>query len=358
MASFYAPSNKQQKIITSVVLLSTFASLYATTFVNYLLFHALAEIFSIVVAFSIFVVARNSERYIRNAYLLFVGIAYLFIGFLDLLHTLSYKGMPIFTDYDYYANQLWIGARYMESLTLLVAFAFLGRKRLPRVELVFSTYLVLTALLVASIFSWKLFPVCFIEGQGLTPFKKFSEYIICIILAASLYLLQSHRANFELKIFKILFASIVCTIISELAFTFYINNYGLSNLIGHYFKIFSFLLLYVAIIKTGIEQPYELIFRELTETNQNLEAEISWRKRMQKQNEGLIISLQKALDDIQTLEGILPVCMYCKKVRDDSESGPGEGPWMRMEEFLYQKSGTALSHGCCPDCYEKLKERL
>jgi hypothetical protein len=347
---------RQQRLLTVFVLMAAFVGLYATTFVNYLLFHTLAEIFSIVVAFSIFVIAWNSRTYISNAYLLFVGIAYLFIGFLDLLHTLAYKGMPIFTNYDYYANQLWIGARYMESITLLTAFFFLGKPRLPSVERIFSLYLVITGLIVASIFSWKIFPVCFIEGIGLTPFKKISEYLICGILVAALYCLHRKRDQFDDKVSGLLLASILCTILSELAFTFYISNYGFSNMVGHYCKIFSFLFLYRALILTGIMRPYELIFRELTQTNQALEEEIAQRERIQQQNEGLIVSLQKALDDIQTLEDILPVCVYCKKIRDDSNSAPGKGPWMRMEEFLYRKSGTAVSHGCCPECYQRYKD--
>ncbi|MGD9947003.1 MAG: MASE3 domain-containing protein [Desulfobulbus sp.] len=352
-----ATANRQFLLNTSV-LLAAFIGLYYTTFVNYLLFHALAEIFSVVVACSIFVIAWNSKQYISNTYLLFVGIAYLFIGFLDLLHTLSYKGMPIFTDYDYYANQLWIGARYMESITLLVAFFFLRSKKLPRGEWIFATYLAATALLVASIFSWKIFPVCFVAESGLTPFKKISEYIICTILLTSIYGLYKNREKFEIQTVQTLLFSILCTIVSELAFTFYISNYGFSNLVGHYFKIFSFLLLYKAIITTGLKRPYELIFRELNQANQSLQTEIAHRTSIQKQNEDLIVSLQKALHDIQTLEGILPVCVYCKKIRDDSEAEPGKGPWMRMEEFLYRKSGTAVSHGCCPECFAKVKDEI
>jgi hypothetical protein len=63
------------------------AGLYFTTFV-------------IVVACSFFMITWNSKNYIKNQYILFIGIAYLFIALLDLLHTLAYKGMPIFTDYD------------------------------------------------------------------------------------------------------------------------------------------------------------------------------------------------------------------------------------------------------------------
>jgi signal transduction histidine kinase/CheY-like chemotaxis protein len=60
------------------------------------------------------------------------------------------------------------------------------------------------------------------------------------------------------------------TIGSELAFTFYISNYGLSNMIGHYFKIFSFYLIYRAIIQTGIINPYDIIFRELVSKEKSL----------------------------------------------------------------------------------------
>ena len=66
--------------------------------------------------------------------------------------------------------------------------------------------------------------------------------------------------------------------------------------------------------------------------------------------------LQNALDDIKKLEGILPVCCYCKNIRDDEGTERGKGTWMRMEEYLHHKTGTDVSHGCCPDCYNKHKD--
>ena len=50
-------------------------------------------------------------------------------------------------------------------------------------------------------------------------------------------------------------------------------------------------------------------------------------------------------------EKILPVCMYCKKIRDDIGAKPGTGKWLSMEEYLCLKSGAELSHGCCPECF-------
>ena len=186
-------------------LIAVLLGLYFTTFVNYLLFHSLAEIFSIVVACSFFMITWNSKQYIKNQYVLFIGIAYLFIALLDLLHTLAYKGMPVFTDYDYYANQLWIGARYLESITIILAFYFMDSDKNYKPELIFMTYAMITTLIVLSIFVWKVFPVCFTDGIGLTPFKKISEYIICTILFCGIYLLHKNKKKFGPVIYRNLF---------------------------------------------------------------------------------------------------------------------------------------------------------
>lgn len=69
--------------------------LYFISTYNYLLFHGLAEVYSIIIAFGIFIVGWNCRKLLDNQYLLFLGIAYLFIAMLDLLHTFSYKGMGI-----------------------------------------------------------------------------------------------------------------------------------------------------------------------------------------------------------------------------------------------------------------------
>lgn len=334
-------------MVQNIFYIVLLVSLYFTTFVNYLLFHTLAEIFSIIVACSFFLITWNSKKYIKNSYLLFIGIAYFFIAFLDLLHTLSYKGMPIFTDYDFYANQLWIGARYMESITLLLAFFFLNSNKRFNAEFLFFVYTVITVCLVASIFVWKIFPVCFIEGIGLTAFKKISEYIICIILLLSMRLLYQNRNLFEGKVYTWILISMLCTIVSELSFTFYISNYGISNLIGHYFKIFSFYFIYKAIVKTGIKEPYKIIFRELNTTIKELNNEITVRKKLEHEKEENIVKLKKALDDIKTLEGLVPICSHCKKIRDD------KGYWNHLETYLDEHSQATFSHGICPDCMKR-----
>jgi PAS domain S-box-containing protein len=251
-------------IVLSAILLSR---LY-----NFLLFHSIAELFSIVIAFAIFVIAWNSRRFLDNNYLLFLGIAYLFIGAIDMVHTLAYKGMGVFPEYD--ANlptQLWIMARYMESISLLSAPLFFKRK--IRLNLIFTIYLAISGLLFSSVFYWRIFPDCFIEGKGLTSFKIISEYIISLILLGSIIFLISKQKEFDRQVFIWVIWSIITTIISELAFTFYISVYGLSNLIGHVFKIISFYLIYKALIETGLTKPYDLLWRNLKLSEERLREE-------------------------------------------------------------------------------------
>src|SRR4030067_1201204 len=89
-----------------------FLGLYLTSLYSYPLFHSLAELFSIVIACGIFMIAWNSRRFIDNNYLLFVGIAFLFVATIDLIHTLGYKGMGVFQGYETnLPTQLWIAAR-------------------------------------------------------------------------------------------------------------------------------------------------------------------------------------------------------------------------------------------------------
>lgn len=52
-------------------------------------------------------------------------------------------------------------------------------------------------------------------------------------------------------------------------------------------------------------------------------------------------------------ESILPVCVYCKKIRVDQPEAVGHGPWVHLEDYFEKVQGVNCSHGCCPECYEK-----
>jgi PAS domain S-box-containing protein len=244
---------------------SGIAILFVVQHYSFLLFHVMIEMFSVVVASAIFLFAWNTRTHIQNGGIIILGAAFLVIGGIDLLHTLAYKGMGVLEiDDANIATQLWIAARYIESLTLLVVPLF--SNRIVILHRAVYVYLFVFALVVGSIFFWPIFPSCFAEGEGLTRFKKISEYVIAAILLVGLWNLMHRRREFNSIVFLALGVSIVLTIASELAFTFYVSVYGLSNFVGHLFKLVSFWLIYKAIIETGLQRPYALLFRELAQS--------------------------------------------------------------------------------------------
>jgi len=246
------------------------AGLHAITFYNYLVFHTMVEVFAIVVACGIFMLAWNSRGISQNSYLLFLGTAYLFVAGLDFVHTLAYEGLGIFPDHNTdLATQLWIGARYVESFALLLA-PLLVRKRL-RAGVVFTGFALVTALVLVSTLYWRNFPVCFDPDTGLTVFKKASEYVISVLLIASVALLLKRRADFDRDVLKMLVASILLTVASELCFTLYRGVYDIANESGHLLKLASFYLIYRAVIQTGIRKPYAMLLRDLKQSNEMLE---------------------------------------------------------------------------------------
>lgn len=81
----------------------------------------------------------------------------------------------------------------------------------------------------------------------------------------------------------------------------------------------------VSVLVASIEQHRRYAMESLEQSNQKL---------------------QTALDEIKTLRGLLPICMYCKKIRTDEER------WVAIEEYVRKHSEAEFSHGICPTCYQ------
>ena len=76
--------------------------------------------------------------------------------------------------------------------------------------------------------------------------------------------------------------------------------------------------------------------------------EITRRRQMEMEREGLITELQETLDQVKTLSGLLPICSNCKKIRDDT------GYWQDLEAYINKHSDATFTHGICPECAKKL----
>ena len=62
---------------------------------------------------------------------------------------------------------------------------------------------------------------------------------------------------------------------------------------------------------------------------------------------GRVTALEQAMAQIKRLQGILPICMYCYKIRDEQEV------WQNLEKYITENTDAMLSHGLCPDCFKK-----
>lgn len=76
--------------------------------------------------------------------------------------------------------------------------------------------------------------------------------------------------------------------------------------------------------------------------------DITRRKQIEEEREGLIHELRDALSKIRALRGLLPICASCKKIRND------EGYWEQIEVYIRDHSEADFSHGICPECAKKL----
>ena len=235
---------------------------------NFMFFHIVVELFSVFVAFSIFMLIFYSKDRIDNNFLLVLGTSFLFIGLFDFAHTLFYKGMGLFNyNQSNIPTQLWLIARYMQSFAILAAVILITRLKKIKFKRIFNIYLLISLIIVLTLILG-FFPDAFLEESGLTDFKKISEYIISAVLAAALIVTYNNKQKFNQGIFKLMMFSITITIISEISFTFYNSVYGISNIVGHILKFISFYLIYELMLKKIITEPQEFLFKKLKNTKE------------------------------------------------------------------------------------------
>jgi hypothetical protein len=178
------------------------------------------------------------------------------------------------------------------------------------------------------------FPDCFVEGTGLTPFKVGSEFVIAIALLAVNGLLHRHRGRFDRRVLHFLYAANFAGAAAEMGFTLYVDVYGLSNLAGHFLRLTAIYLVYRAIIDIGLARPFDVLFRDL-QASHDAQGK-------------LIAELKDALGQVTTLKGMLPICASCKKIRND------KGYWEQVEVYIRDRSEAEFSHAICPDCSVRL----
>lgn len=254
--------------------------LFLTNRHSYLLFHSIAGFFSVVIATGVFAIAWNARHFQENNYLLFLGIAYLFVGALDLLYTLSYQGMGVFPGAGLeLPTHLWLAARTLESISLFLAPQFIGRRLRPYLAL--TSYFLIVAFAILMVFCWRLLPLNMIApGPGLTALKKTGEYVNTVLLVGAMALLWRKQGDFDPGVFSLLLWAISLAIGSEVTLTFMAAVSTQAGLLGHLFKIASLYLIYRALIALELIKPYNRLFHNLRVTSEVVRQEKDFADRL------------------------------------------------------------------------------
>lgn len=228
---------------------------------GYLIFHLITEFSSIVVSFAIFSIGWYGYKQQPDVRNLAIAVTFLGVGLLDFVHALSYNGMPDFlsTNTIDKAAIYWLAARLVGAIGLLAIPLIPDTTRRTRslpYLLVLLAVAAVAGLVLLESYVPSIFPAAFVPGEGLTPFKDYTEYLIMALSGATIVLLWS-RPVFGIRFTSILQAGLVFIIFSELAFTFYASAYDIFNMLGHFFKVIAYFLILRAIFVSSLQQPYQ-----------------------------------------------------------------------------------------------------
>ncbi len=298
-------ASRRRALFASTLGVAAVVALIPVSRTNYLLFHTLLELLTTSIAFGGFVVAWNTRDIAENRYTAKLGIGLAFVGLVTLLHAIAYRGMGVFPDVG--ANlptQLWILSRAL----LAGAFAVAGLSLYVRVAPVFAWagFATATVLGLVSIFVKWGFPVMFVEGSGLTPIKIWLEYAIMVVMVISGILLWRGRASFGGRVVNMMLAGLIAMIAAELSFTLYVDVYGFFNFLGHVLTLIGFMLLYAAIIDTGLRRPTSLLFHDLEQREQSERAAAASLERANLRLRVLVADLEatnRRLDEATNAKG-------------------------------------------------------
>jgi len=284
--------------------------------------HNLAEMFSVTVACSVFMLTWNARKFIDNHYFIILGIAYLFVGVIDYLHAALFEGL--FSHSEHAPSiEIWFAGRFLQSFALLSAPFFVSRKTRP--GFVFAGFAAASTALVALAWNGAL-PDYYQPGTGLSDAKSVSDHLVAGIQVLSIGALWRVRKDFDRDVFPLLVLSTLFSIAAQLSADIYTDAFVYNSILGHYLMVVSFYLLYKAIIVIGLNRPYDLLFREmkrseeeirvardelearvaerteeLREVNVRLERELSERIRMEEERERTSHLLRESEDRFRSL---------------------------------------------------------
>ena len=242
-----------------------FSILLAREYGGHLLFHTIAEIFSISISLMVIVIVSYTYKFTKNNFILYLGLGYFWVGVLDLLHMLTYQGMSVYSiDNPNIMLTFWLAARFLEAFILFSAI-FVNFRTISKSK-VFVLFGLVSTIVYMLAFSYYV-PVLYEQGSGLTSLKINLEYTIVFILILTIFIYTKRIKSFDKSIYYYIMVSLILTICSELTLTIYAQVDDSFTMLAHLFKFLSFWMIFLAIIKTSLEEPFKLLAHESSTYN-------------------------------------------------------------------------------------------
>ncbi|MEC1177560.1 EAL domain-containing protein [Metasolibacillus meyeri] len=232
---------------------------------NYVIVHLILEMMMIAASISIVIHVMTVMRYSVTNRLVFLVTIFACIAVIEILHTISYPGMPFFFYESDMSRTIWfyMFTRFILPIGLSLFF-FIPLKRVN------ARYMMSVAILATAMLGCFIFLVytsalpMLMDMQGATSLKL-SLHGIAMILQVVFMIVVLKKGTKKKNLYYI-FASI-CLLISDILFIMFPDKFSINNFVGHTFQLVGYYLIVQTIYYSGIEKPY----REILEAKDSLE---------------------------------------------------------------------------------------
>lgn len=235
-------------------------------------FHIGVETFNVFIALSIFIIAVNSYEISKNIPFLFLGVGYGFAGVFHIIHIILSNGTGFFQGDTTNISLIFSTiSRFITAVSMLICCRLLYKSY--KIINSFTIVVGFSALSVAIwllVFYFDKFPNCYVQGDGLTPFKILTECVISVILLINIVVLFKAKKRIDPNVFLFLQFYLYAIIISSILLNFYTVQEETTNVLAHVLRLISSYCIYRAIVKVGLQAPYKLLFNELNNKNNSL----------------------------------------------------------------------------------------
>lgn len=226
----------------------------------YLPMHSVLELLATIISAMVFALGWNLRGITNNKSVVFLACGFFLVASLDLLHMLSYQGMPTFVTPSgpEKAINFWLAGRFVAAAAFLGA-ALLSDRSWSALQ---CRLALTTAMALLAGCSWLFLfhadwlPRTFIAGSGLTPLKIHSEYLLITLYAISALLLVRKGVKTHQQDYYGIAAAAWLLAVCELFFSAYGDVTDLFNMVGHILKTVAYLFVFQSIFVSGVRRPY------------------------------------------------------------------------------------------------------